>query len=277
MILCCRGPRHANEYSSISKGNGAAVLFYSVLFCRLLLYNNQQKGRVSLWDKTSLTFITTLPPLPPHTGDEHQGRGAGGPGPGPGPGFQGSYQRDEEGGHGSSARKHPVLALTSPSNGQAEGNAGNTTAVRQSQRNSPFLHQGYFSNPSQEGNGPRTVSKYSEGDTQQYRQQNHLPPYDTEYDTENGVESQERRGRGPRRSGMTGRGISIDSTMSCYSDTSSVTVRDDCYSSNLPSIDSDLSTLHNNHSSTQELQSGRGGIGLLIYDPDRKWGSWLGL
>jgi hypothetical protein len=166
-----------------------------------------------------------------------------------------------------------------PTNGQKESNAANNSALRQSQRQGPFLHQGYFSNPSQEGNGTRAVSKYSEADTPQYRQQNqnHLPPYDTEYDTENGVESQERKGLGSRRSGMTGRGISIDSTMSCFSDTSSVTVRDDCYSSNLPSIDSDLSTLHNGQSGPQEHQSGRGGIGLLIYDPERKWGSWLGL
>jgi hypothetical protein len=170
-----------------------------------------------------------------------------------------------------------------PTNGQTESYATNNAAVRQSQRESPFLHQGYFSNPSQEGNGTRTVSKYSEADTDipQHRQQsqiqNHHPQYDTEYDTENGVESQERKGSGSRRSSMAGRGISIDSTMSCYSDTSSVTVRDDCYSSNLPSIDSDLSTLHNGQSGPQEHQSGRGGIGLLIYNPERKWGSWLGL
>ena len=106
---------------------------------------------------------------------------------------------------------------------------------------------------------------------------------DSEFDTENGVESPERRGRSEWRGGYLGggwggrggrdssRGYSVDS-VSHYSD--STQSLKDCYASpNHQSTDSELSTLAQPAGGSSVM----GRMGRILYNPERRWGSWMGL
>ena len=212
-----------------------------------------------------------------------------------------SYQA-EEGRNGTSHRDKliPPVALA-PSylvqNGSGNGQTSNALGYECKQEHeyehehghekfsSPLL--GYFSLPPQDLEGTASASSRCAGNSSA------LPssPFDREYGVGAGAggEGREERGRGPgrgREGGTatgTGRGKarerSIDSVVSFTSESSYVTVIENSRKPKRPQSvrsDAEASLGLNTYQSHLSLSFGSK-IGRLVYDSERKWGSWLGL
>jgi hypothetical protein len=137
--------------------------------------------------------------------------------------------------------------------------------------------RGYFSLPPQDLPGTASTSSTDCSTA--------LPtsPFDRELGL--GAEGREERGRGAGREGATGSGRgkardrdrSIDSTLSLTSESSYVAAIERCRHSKRSQSEQYVggSALGLDYQSTQPSIGSK--IGLLLYDSDRKWGSWLGL
>ena len=137
--------------------------------------------------------------------------------------------------------------------------------------------RGYFSLPPQDLEG---ASSSSHTDTSSA-----LPssPFDREHGVGVGGEGREERGRGSGRGreGATGRGKarerSIDSAVSFTSESSYVTsIEKSRQSKKSQSVRSEAEAALGLNYQSNPLSFG-GRLGRLMYDSDRKWGSWLGL
>ena len=148
--------------------------------------------------------------------------------------------------------------------------------------------QGYFSLPPHDLEGRASSSRTGNPSA--------LPssPFDREYGvgagTVAGGEGREERGRGPGRGreGGTGNGTgrgkarerSIDSVVSFTSESSYVTVIENSRKPKRPQpprSDAEAGSLGLGLNTYQSHLSFGSKIGRLVYDSDRKWGSWLGL
>lgn len=204
-------------------------------------------------------------------------------------GRNGTIQRDKSFPRVALAPSHLVQNGNGNGNGQTSNGLGYECKLEHDYEHehghekfsSPLL--GYFSLPPQDLEGTASASSRCTGNSSA------LPssPFDREYGVGAGGEGREERGRGPGRGreGGTGTGRgkarerSIDSVVSFTSESSYVTVIENSRKPKRPQTirsDAESSLGLNTYQSQLSLSFGSK-IGRLVYDSERKWGSWLGL